>query len=91
MRPTNLIPQYVAVEGDLLQIGAEEFDLRNIERIAVVGAGKAGAEMAGALETVLGDRVLRREARHRLGECASRLCAANAGDQLACGTPGGHQ
>ncbi|MDZ4657113.1 MAG: DUF4147 domain-containing protein [Bythopirellula sp.] len=59
VRPANLIPQFVAVAGDTLQIGDEEFDLRQIERIAIVGAGKAGAGMAVALETALGDQVLR--------------------------------
>ena len=59
VRPVNLIPQFVAVEGNVLRIGDEEFDLTTIERIAVVGAGKAGAEMAVALESTLGERVLR--------------------------------
>jgi glycerate 2-kinase len=59
VRPANLIPQYVAVEGSALQIGEEEFDLDAIGRIVVVGAGKAGAEMVLALEAALGDRILR--------------------------------
>ncbi len=59
VRPANLIPQFVAVAGNSLQIGDKEFDLRQIERIAIVGAGKAGAGMAVALETALGDQVLR--------------------------------
>jgi glycerate 2-kinase len=59
VKPSVLIPQFVGVEGDLLLIGDEEFNLRKIERIGVVGAGKAGGEMAAALETALGDCVLR--------------------------------
>jgi glycerate 2-kinase len=59
VRPANLFPQFVAVDGDVLQLGHEEFDLRQIGRIAVVGAGKAGAEMAIAVERTLGKRVLR--------------------------------
>ena len=59
VRPANLIPRFVAVAGNALQIGEEEFDLRQINRIAIVGAGKAGAGMAVALETALGDQVLR--------------------------------
>jgi glycerate 2-kinase len=49
VKPSVLIPQYVGVAGDLLLIGDEEFDLRKIERICVVGGGKAGSEMAAAL------------------------------------------
>jgi glycerate 2-kinase len=58
VKPRLLIPQFVGVDGDLLLMGDEEFDLRKIERICVVGAGKAGGEMAVALETALGEQVL---------------------------------
>jgi glycerate 2-kinase len=58
VRPANLLPQYVAVDGQTLQIGEEEFDMHAVGRIAVVGAGKASAEMAIALEATLGDRWL---------------------------------
>jgi glycerate 2-kinase len=59
VKPSVLIPQFVGVDGDLLLIGNEEFDLRKFEKICVVGAGKAGGEMAVALERALGERVLR--------------------------------
>lgn len=59
VRPANLIPLFVAVDGDVLLIGEQEFDLRCIKRIAAVGAGKAGAEMVVALERALGEGVLR--------------------------------
>jgi glycerate 2-kinase len=59
VRPANLILQFVAVEGGILQIGDSAFELSDINRIAVVGAGKAGAEMAVALEHVLGAQLLR--------------------------------
>jgi glycerate 2-kinase len=59
VKPSVLIPQFVGVDGDTLQLGDEELDLRKIEKICVVGAGKAGGGMGVALETVLGDRVLR--------------------------------
>lgn len=59
VKPSVLIPQFVGVDGDLLFIGDEEFDLRKIEKICVVGAGKAGGEMADALEAALGVKMLR--------------------------------
>jgi glycerate 2-kinase len=41
--------------GDQLTIGARAYDLRTIEHIYVVGAGKAGAPMTQAVEEVLGE------------------------------------
>jgi hydroxypyruvate reductase len=38
----------------LLVVGSQRFDLAAIDRIVVVGAGKAGAGMAAALEAILG-------------------------------------
>ncbi|TWU25844.1 glycerate kinase type-2 family protein [Bythopirellula polymerisocia] len=58
VQPSTLIPDYVAVEGRTLLLGNQEFDLGSINNIAVVGAGKAGASLAVALEKALGDQVL---------------------------------
>jgi glycerate 2-kinase len=44
-------------EGDQLFIGDKCFDLSAFNRIRVVGAGKASAPMARALEALLGDRL----------------------------------
>ena len=46
------------VDGETLHIGEESIDLRRLERIAVVGAGKAGGAMAVAIENVLGPKLL---------------------------------
>ncbi len=48
----------VHVDGRHFALGDLEVDLNSIDRIAVVGAGKAGAGMAHALEAVLGDEIL---------------------------------
>ena len=45
------------VEGPLLVIGDDEIPLRGLRRIVVVGAGKAGAGMAAAVEEVLGPQL----------------------------------
>lgn len=58
VRPANLIPQWVTVEGETLLIGDLELALPNVRRMAVVGVGKAGAGMAVALETALGAQVM---------------------------------
>ncbi|WP_428307932.1 glycerate kinase type-2 family protein [Lacipirellula sp.] len=54
VRSPRLIANAVEVSGGVLQLAKHEFDLAGIERIAVVGGGKAGAGMAVALEQRLG-------------------------------------
>ena len=46
------------VENDHLILGEDQIPLNSIGRIAVVGAGKAGAGMAAAVEEVLGPQVM---------------------------------
>jgi hydroxypyruvate reductase len=48
----------VRVDGDWLAAGDELIDLRRVDQIAVVGAGKAAGAMAVALENVLGPQLL---------------------------------
>ncbi len=59
VRSPHLIFDAVEVEGSTLRLGDEFFDLSAIDRIAVVGGGKAAAGMAVALEQALGPRLLR--------------------------------
>jgi hydroxypyruvate reductase len=59
VRANRLIADNVQVIDDLLLVAGHEFALRDIDRIVVVGAGKAGAGMARGLEQALGERVLR--------------------------------
>jgi hydroxypyruvate reductase len=61
--PKRIVPKAICVEGDSLVIGQQEgrhenIPLRSIRRIVVVGAGKAGAGMAEALENTLGDPLM---------------------------------
>lgn len=58
VRSERLIAESVQVAGDVLRIVDDEIDLSAARRIAVVGAGKAGAGMAAALEQALGPRLL---------------------------------
>jgi len=58
VRSDRLVIDNVRVEEDSLLIGDESLALSSIGKIAVVGAGKAGAGMAAGLATALGDRVL---------------------------------
>jgi len=44
-------------DGDLLTVGSRRYDLRQYERVVVVGAGKATAPMACTIERLLGRRL----------------------------------
>jgi glycerate 2-kinase len=52
--PRRLIPRFLRVEAHSLRIGNDTIPLDTIRRIVVVGAGKAGAGMAQAVEAALG-------------------------------------
>jgi glycerate 2-kinase len=51
------ITQHCRLEKERLIIGAHAYDLNRIDRIVVVGAGKASAAMARAVEHLLGKRI----------------------------------
>lgn len=55
--PVAAILRHVRVEEEHLLIGESRLSLDDYERIKVVGAGKAGAPMAKAMEDLLGDRI----------------------------------
>jgi glycerate 2-kinase len=57
VRSDQLVRDAIHVEGPLLVAGDEEIALRSLRRIAVVGAGKAGAGMAAAVEEILGPQL----------------------------------
>jgi len=55
--PIAAVSRYVKLADDVLQVGERRFEFEDYDRILVVGAGKAGAPMAKALEDLLGDRI----------------------------------
>ena len=55
--PDTVIRQTLHVENDMLDVQGKQYDLRKINRIFVVGAGKATAVMAKSVEATLGDRI----------------------------------
>jgi hydroxypyruvate reductase len=58
VRSDRLVQANVRVDGDVLRIVDHEFPLSELDRIAIVGAGKAGAGMALGLEEALGPQIL---------------------------------
>lgn len=60
--PYQAVRDHLALEGEELVLGApgaerERIDLAGVGRLLVVGAGKASARMAQALEELLGERI----------------------------------
>lgn len=55
--PMRVIEDSVRLDGSLLVVKNDSYDLSNVKRIFVIGAGKACAQMAHAMETILGDRI----------------------------------
>lgn len=55
--PEAAIKRHVRQAGHALNIGTRQYDLSVFRRILVVGAGKATAPMARALEQIIGDRI----------------------------------
>lgn len=55
--PYDAVLKAAGLERDQLKIAGANYDLGAFERIIVVGAGKATARMAAAVEALLGDRI----------------------------------
>lgn len=55
--PRAAVLRSVERKGDVLRVAGRSYALNDYERILIVGAGKAGAPMAQAMEEVLGERI----------------------------------
>lgn len=55
--PYRALLESMSRKGPLLRVGRRTYDLRRFERIVAVGAGKASARMAQALEHILGTKL----------------------------------
>ena len=55
--PVLAVRRFLRREGDVLIAGSKRYRLARFDRIFVLGAGKASASMASAVEAVLGSRI----------------------------------
>jgi glycerate 2-kinase len=55
--PGEAVRRHLKIEGDSLVAGRQRYRLNAFEKIYVIGAGKAGAQMALAVERLLGRRI----------------------------------
>ncbi len=56
--PKEAVKRFLTVEGNTLRIGEQALKLESFRSIWVIGAGKASAAMAQAVEEILGDRIV---------------------------------
>lgn len=57
VNPYRLILQSLKIDGNILNIGSVSYDLSRFNNILVIGAGKATAPMAQAVEEVIGNKI----------------------------------
>ena len=55
--PRAAVHRALRRRGNVLHIGGKRYDLSRLHRILVIGAGKAAAPMAAAVEAILGSRL----------------------------------
>lgn len=55
--PFAAVQNFLRREGDTLTVAEGTYDLRRFRRVFVIGAGKAAAPMAQAVEAALGERI----------------------------------
>ena len=55
--PLLAVKRYVNLDGDMLQVNEDFFNLKKVNKIYAIGAGKATYPLAVALEAILGDRI----------------------------------
>ncbi|HXG32569.1 MAG TPA: glycerate kinase [Bryobacteraceae bacterium] len=55
--PAEAVKRHLHVQGSVLRAGNRRYRLDGFDRIFVIGAGKAGASMARAVESLLGRRI----------------------------------
>lgn len=72
----QLVMRAVHRDGDTLEIAGQTFGLRDIDRLLVIGGGKAGTGMAAGLEAALGTEIVAKKVTGILNvpsDCVRRL------------------
>ena len=55
--PYQAVRNHLRLDGERLLAGEQTYDLSRIDKVWIVGGGKAGAPMVRAVEDILGDRI----------------------------------
>jgi len=85
--PAAAIRRHCRRDGRQFAVGSHCFDLGRIKNIYVIGAGKASAPMAAAVEEILGDRITRGTVTVKYGHTTglSRIGLVEAGHPVPDG------
>ncbi len=93
--PISAVKRKVQLRNNTLIVGECTYDLVKFARVLVIGAGKASAAMARALEEILGDRIERGLINVKYGHCLdlNRIRCHEAGHPVpdASGLEGAHR
>jgi hydroxypyruvate reductase len=57
VEPTGAVKRNVTLDNNALRVGSARYDLASVDRLCVVGAGKAAGPMALALNEILQERI----------------------------------
>ncbi|MDO8627783.1 MAG: DUF4147 domain-containing protein, partial [Candidatus Diapherotrites archaeon] len=57
IQPENVIPKNFSLNGDILTIQDKIFDLKNFERVFLLGFGKGSAGLSKKIEEILGNKI----------------------------------
>ena len=57
VEPGAAVRRWVTVSGEIMRIGKCEYDLKTIDRILVIGIGKAAPAMTAAMHQILGEKI----------------------------------
>ncbi|MBI5444693.1 MAG: DUF4147 domain-containing protein [Deltaproteobacteria bacterium] len=85
--PADAVRAHLRVEGDRLRLGDRDYALSDVDRIVVVGGGKACAPMAAALSEALGDRITAGVVTVKRGHTGPGFRAARFGAASLPGSP----
>jgi hydroxypyruvate reductase len=69
----SAVRKHLSVQSGYIEAGNVRLPLRNVDRIFLIGAGKASVQMAAAAEEILGTRLTRGIAVTKLGHATSPL------------------
>ena len=89
VRAERLMRDHLRVEDDAFWIDDDAIPLGDVRRIAVVGAGKAGAGMAAGLEEILGEELLAAKSVQGIVSVPENCVRPLARVELRAGRPAG--
>jgi len=57
VQPRQILQQVIRLNGEVLEVAGQQFDLSQIDNLYVLGVGKAVISMAKAVQEILGERI----------------------------------